>query len=119
MTGVTTHVLDTATGKPASDMQLTLYRIDENNQRVLIKTCKTNVDGRTDEPLISAESVMRSRYELVFDVEPYFQKSQPEVLAKPAFLDSICLRFAVANTQEHYHIPLLVSPYSYSTYRGS
>lgn len=119
MAGVTTHVLDTAIGKAASGMLLTLYRINENNERVLIKTCETNSDGRTDEPLINPADVLKSRYEIVFEVEPYFQKSMPEVLAEPAFLDSICLRFAVANTQEHYHVPLLVSPYSYSTYRGS
>lgn len=119
MAGVTTHVLDTAMGKPAAGMELTLYRINENNERVLIKTCETNSDGRTNEPLISPADVLQARYELVFNVEPYFQESQPDVLATPAFLDSICLRFAVANTHEHYHVPLLVSPYSYSTYRGS
>jgi len=118
MTGkLTTHVLDTAHGCPAAGLSLTLWLI-ENSEYTLLKTTKTNADGRTDEPLLGAESLQVGVYEIMFEVASYFQRYD-EFLPNPAFLDMIPIRFGIADTNSHYHVPLLVSPWSYSTYRGS
>lgn len=114
---LTTHVLDTAHGCPAGGLNLTLWKI-ENSEYSLLKTTKTNADGRTDEPLLVAEAFQVGVYELVFEVGAYFQH-YGESLPNPAFLDRIPIRFGIANANSHYHVPLLVSPWSYSTYRGS
>ncbi len=115
--GLTTHVLDTANGCPATGVSVSLFRLENDNRQHLLQTV-TNVDGRTDQPLLAAEAFTQGRYELVFEVAKYFAK-QGHPLDDPPFLDQIVLRFAIAHTDQHYHVPLLVSPWSYSTYRGS
>jgi 5-hydroxyisourate hydrolase len=111
---LTTHVLDTSTGKPASGLAVVLRRLSDYT--VLVETM-TNEDGRVDKPLLEGASFIAGSYELVFEAGDYFRaKGVP--LAQPAFLDSIPIRFGLAE-QTHYHVPLLVSPYGYSTYRGS
>lgn len=115
MAGITTHVLDTAMGKPASGIAITLYRI-ENAQTQFLNEQLTNHDGRTDSPILASEQVEPGIYQLTFQVQTYLSHStQTE---KP-FYDEIHIRFQVIDTTEHYHIPLLLSPFGYSTYRGS
>jgi len=113
---LTTHVLDTATGKPAHGLKIELHRI-EGDKRSLLKTVSTNGDGRVDAPLMAGDDFRTGEYELVFFVGDYL-RGQGTQLASPAFLDIVPLRFGMAEST-HYHVPLLVSPYSYSTYRGS
>ncbi len=115
MGGLTTHVLDTAQGKPGSGIPLTLYRLGA--QRELLARTVTNQDGRTDTPLLDAQQCQPGTYELTFSVAEYFQTSTTNV-DSPPFLDDITLRFTLTN-DSHYHVPLLVSPWSYTTYRGS
>jgi len=115
MKGLTTHVLDTAHGVPAGDVRIRLYRIAE--QRELLASSKTNADGRTDAPLLAGDDFEPGRYELEFDVAAYFAARGGAVPEHP-FLDTVVLRFGIAD-DAHYHVPLLVSPWSYSTYRGS
>jgi len=114
---LTTHVLDTAQGVPGSNMSVSLYSI-LHGKRTLLSQQMTNSDGRCDGPLLQDESFCVGIYELEFDVEAYFKQAnvaQPT----PAFLSIVTLRFGIAQAADHYHVPLLVSPYSYSTYRGS
>lgn len=121
MVGLTTHVLDTALGKPAAAIQLTLWLIDSDSQadiKTALKTVETNADGRTDSPLLSPEEMRVGTYELVFDVGSYFRSYSPN-LPEPTFLDQVPIRFTIADPTAHYHVPLLVTPWSYSTYRGS
>jgi 5-hydroxyisourate hydrolase len=113
---LTTHVLDTAQGCPASGVPVSLYRV--SSARELICEVTTNADGRLDSPILEDDSFTRGTYELVFSVGEYFRLSQPD-LPDPAFVDDVVLRFGIANNEQHYHVPLLVSPWSYSTYRGS
>lgn len=116
---LTTHVLDTANGCPAANMVIELWSINlQSGQKVLLKTIKTNVDGRTDEPLLSGTGLMSGVYELVFRVGEYFSRFS-EVLPDPPFLNYIPIQFGIADPTTHYHVPLLVSPWAYSTYRGS
>jgi 5-hydroxyisourate hydrolase len=116
--GLTTHVLDTARGLPAAGMRVELSRLDPaSGERQEIKVLRTNSDGRTDAPLLTAGELSTGVYELVFDVGEYFDKA-PEIPGPP-FLDRVPVRFGVAEPSAHYHVPLLVSPWSYSTYRGS
>lgn len=118
MTGLTTHVLDTASGKPAEGLVIDLYRID-GEQREKLKTVTTNSDGRVDGgPLLIGEAFATGTYELVFHAADYLRR-HGVALAEPAFLDVIPIRFGVADVTAHYHVPLLLSPYGYSTYRGS
>lgn len=114
---LTTHVLDTALGKPASGLQIVLFRITDGLPEP-IKTVTTNDDGRCDAPLLEGDDFTAGTYELVFEAGAYLRGSGTE-LPEPAFLDRIPIRFGIANADQHYHVPLLVSPYSYSTYRGS
>ncbi|MFQ3303749.1 MAG: 5-hydroxyisourate hydrolase [Candidatus Paceibacteria bacterium] len=114
---LTTHVLDTAQGVPGSNMSVSLYRILDD-QRQLLSQQMTNSDGRCDGPLLQDESFSIGLYELEFGVEAYFKQANV-VQPSPAFLSEVTLRFGIAEAGEHYHVPLLVSPYSYSTYRGS
>ena len=106
---LTTHVLDTARGRPAAGIPVELARLDGDRREVL-RTLHTNADGRTDKPLISGEPLRIGAYELTFKVGSYFRSG---------FLDEIPIRFGIAEPEGHYHVPLLVSPWSYTTYRGS
>ena len=116
MAGLTTHVLDTSKGKPAAELKVELYKL-QNTERVLIKTVFTNEDGRIDEPLLSAKDLDEIHYELLFFAGDYLKKQDSDL--KYIFLDKIPIRFYVNNKSEHYHVPLLLSPFGYSTYRGS
>lgn len=120
MTGkLTTHVLNTAQGCPASNLMIELWAIDPlTDRKTLITTAYTNSNGRTDAPLLTGEAFKSGIYELVFAVGEYFNRQSPALPDLP-FLDRIPLRFGIANPSDHYHIPLLVSPWAYSTYRGS
>lgn len=118
MSGLTTHVLDTARGRPASGMGIELWRLESDGSRDLLKEVRTNANGRTDEPLLSGEEFEVGTYELVFAVGHYFLESGVD-LSTPLFLDRVPVRFGVSDPGAHYHVPLLVSPWSYSTYRGS
>jgi 5-hydroxyisourate hydrolase len=120
MTGkLTTHILDTANGCPAVGIEICLWSIESpSGERTLIKQVYTDRDGRTEQPLLTDKNLQVGEYELVFSVGTYFERTQLD-LPKPAFLDRIPIRFQIADINAHYHIPLLVSPWSYSTYRGS
>ena len=113
---LTTHVLDTANGCPASGIAVSLYRVSDG--RELIAEAITNSDGRLDQPLLQDEAFTIGAYELTFEAGDYFRSIQAE-LPEPAFVDQVVLRFGIASPEQHYHVPLLVSPWSYSTYRGS
>ena len=113
---LTTHVLDTAAGKPAAGLAIGLFRLEGDSRREL-KSVTTNEDGRCDKPLLEGGAFEPGRYELVFFVGAYFRASGVDLPAEP-FLDEIPIRFGMAEAV-HYHVPLLVSPYGYSTYRGS
>ena len=117
MTGyLTTHVLDTARGCPAAGLRIDLYKID-GNKRAHLKTLVTNSDGRTNEQILSAEKFENGTFELVFHAGEYLDEigTPPE---EPRFLDIIPLRFGMSEAS-HYHVPLLLSPFGYATYRGS
>ena len=113
MTKLTTHALDIYSGKPAKGMKVDVYFLTEKNEK--IKSVILNKDGRADEVLI--QPIKIGNYELVFYVGEYFKKKLN--LEKPNFLDQVSIKFGVSNPKEKYHVPLLVSPWSYSTYRGS
>jgi 5-hydroxyisourate hydrolase len=113
---LTTHVLDTATGKPAAGLSIALYHLD-GQARTHLKTVVTNADGRCDAPLLAGAEFRTGEYELVFAAGDYLRQ-QGTKLPEPAFLDVVPIRFGRAEPV-HYHVPLLVSPYGYSTYRGS
>ena len=112
---LTTHILDTAQGRPADGIPIALYSIGP--RRELIKSLISNADGRTDEQLLSESEFHPGTWELVFSVADYFSRAMLET-DQPPFLDEITLRFNTSR-DDHYHVPLLVSPWSYSTYRGS
>ena len=114
---LSTHVLDTMNGKPAAGVSIELYRI-EDDEPVFIKSATTNADGRTDAPLLTGAEMQPGIYELMFSVGEYFRQSGAQ-LPEPAFLDDVPVRFGIADANGHYHVPLLASPWSYSTYRGS
>ena len=114
---LSTHVLDTANGCPAPGMQIELWSLAADPPK-LLKTVHTNADGRTDHPLLVAEEMRAGQYELVFCVGDYFAAKLP-ANTKPRFLDRVPVRFGIAEASASYHVPLLVSPWSYSTYRGS
>ena len=114
---LTTHVLDTAEGRPAAGMILTLFRIEGADRRALGRF-RTNADGRCDAPLLDGAAVKPGRYVLTFDAGDYFRR-KGMVLADPPFLDTVRIAFGIADPSAHYHVPLLISPYGYSTYRGS
>ena len=118
LAGLTTHVLDIARGRPAQSMRVELYEFDGDGARRLLVDVATNADGRTDKPLIGATDAHVGCFELIFHAGDYF-RSEGMKLVEPPFLDVVPIRFAVADPAAHYHVPLLVSPWSYSTYRGS
>ena len=113
--GLTTHILDTANGGPAAGVNVRLYGLDEG--RTLLASAETNADGRTDGPLLDDGELEAGTYEIEFDIGPYFRTRDVE-LSEPPFLGTVVVRVSLAAGQ-HYHVPLLVSPWSYSTYRGS
>lgn len=116
--GLSTHVLDTMHGTPAAGMAVELYATS-GGHAALVKKFQLNGDGRNpDGPLFDTASLKRGTYRLVFDVAAYF-RSRGVALPDPPFLDRVSLDFGIAQTDQHYHVPLLVSPWSYSTYRGS
>lgn len=118
MTGkLTTHVLDTARGCPAANLMIDLWRIEATGDRVLLKTVRTNADGRTDAPLLAEDAFLPGSYELIFHLGDYLQGHIPD-LPSPPFLDQVPIRVNLGD-RGHYHVPLLASPWSYSTYRGS
>jgi len=114
---LSTHVLDTVNGKPAKGVEIELFALEGGQRRSIVRTA-TNADGRTDAPLMSGETFRTGTYELVFHVASYF-RSVGTAVAEPPFLDIVPIRFSLAEPLGHYHVPLLVSPWSYSTYRGS
>ena len=114
---LTTHVLDTASGKPASALEITLYRADDWGLSE-IKKVTTNADGRCDQPLLQGDEFKTGIYELHFAAGDYLSKAGNE-LPEPAFLDRVPIRFGISDETSHYHVPLLISAYGYSTYRGS
>jgi len=108
MNTLTTHVLDTARGQPAAGMKIELWSVDQSR---MLKGVETNGDGRTDGPLLSGEEMKAGNYELIFFVGDYFGERR--------FLDCVPVRFTISDASAKYHVPLLVSPWAYSTYRGS
>ncbi len=114
---LTTHVLDTASGIPAAGMKIELSVL-EGGRWKLLKTVTTDAGGRSEAPLLEGEKMINGEYKLLFHVADYF-RARGATLPEPPFLNRVPLRFGVANPDDHYHVPLLVSPWSYSTYRGS
>ena len=114
---LTTHVLDTMNGCPAAGMAVALYRVNKAGA-TQIKALQLNHDGRADAPLLQGVELTPGQYRLVFSVAPYFRE-RGVALPEPAFLGDVPLDFGIADVSSHYHVPLLVSPWSYSTYRGS
>tara|TARA_B100000686_G_scaffold5836_1_gene5868 strand:- start:1169 stop:1519 length:351 start_codon:yes stop_codon:yes gene_type:complete len=116
MTKLTTHVLDVYSGRPGKGIKVDLYQV-QNNNREKLNSIILNNDGRADKPLIEGANFKEGKYELVFFVGDYFKKISET--SKIPFLDDVVVKFGISNAKEHYHVPLLVSPWSYSTYRGS
>ena len=115
MTKLTTHCLDTFTGRPAKGIKVEVYFVSSKREK--LTSIILNDSGRSNEPLIEGTNFREGQYELVFFVGEYFKKMTS--LPKIPFLDEVVIKFGVSNVKEHYHVPLLVSPWSYSTYRGS
>jgi 5-hydroxyisourate hydrolase len=114
---LTTHVLDTARGKPAAGVKIALYRVSGNSHRKIAETV-TNADGRTDAPMLTGKDFNAGSYELVFYAGDYLRDTG-QAAGDVLFLDQIPIRFGVPDAGQHYHVPLLISPFAYSTYRGS
>ncbi|MCF8512178.1 MAG: hydroxyisourate hydrolase [Rhodobacteraceae bacterium] len=114
---LSTHVLDTARGKPAAGVKIALYAVAGESRRK-IKEVVTNHDGRTDEPMLQGDGLQVGSYELVFHAGDYLRASG-QAVGETLFLDQIPIRFGVPDAGQHYHVPLLISPFAYSTYRGS
>lgn len=115
--GLTTHMLDVASGKPAEGVRIDFAALDGDGYR-FIRTVHTNADGRNAEPLLTAETMKVGRYQLVFHIAEYFTRLGT-VLPDPPFLDTAAIQFGIADAAAHYHVPLLASPWTYTTYRGS
>lgn len=114
---LTTHVLDTANGRPAAGVRIELARLTAQRREPLAEAT-TNADGRCDAPLVAGDAFAPGQYELTFHVGAYF-RALGAAVGEPAFLEAVPVRFGVARGGQHYHVPLLISPYGYSTYRGS
>ncbi len=114
---LSTHVLDTMNGRPAAGMQVTLQRVDDAGVETL-KSLALDADGRGGGPLLDARTMATGRYRLLFEVAPYF-RGLGVALPDPPFIDQVQIDFGIADAAGHYHVPLLVSPWCYSTYRGS
>lgn len=115
---LSTHVLDTARGKPAAGVRISLYKVSGNSHRKIAEVT-TNHDGRTDAPLLSGDKMEAGVYELVFAAGDYLRASGQAPAEGELFLDEIPIRFGIPDAGQHYHVPLLISPFAYSTYRGS
>ena len=118
MSRLSTHVLDTANGRPAASVALALSRIEPGGGRTVLVEARTNGDGRTDRPLLEGDDLRVGTYEIVFAMGDYF-RALGTAMPEPPFVDVVPLRFGVADPAGHYHVPLLASPWSFSTYRGS
>ena len=118
MARLSTHVLDTAAGLPASGVRILLHRLSDGRQAELVAERTTNDDGRTDTPLLAGDTIPCGRYRLTFHAGDYFRR-RGTALPDPPFVDIVELQFGIADAAGHYHVPLLVSPWSYATYRGS
>lgn len=119
MSGLTTHILDLTHGQPASDVTIELFFSETPmGEWQLLKTAVTNSDGRLNQPLLSEKEMKIGNYELVFHIGDYFRSKAIE-LPEPPFLEKVPVRFGIANSKSHYHIPLLISPWGYQIYRGS
>ena len=116
MTKLTTHVLDIYSGKPGKGIKVDLYYL-QNDKKEKINSIILNNDGRADKPLVEGSNFKEGKYEMIFFVGDYFKKITNT--SSTPFLDDVVIKFGISNTNEHYHVPLLVSPWSYSTYRGS
>jgi len=114
---LSTHVLDTRAGTPAAGMHIE-FSVLENGKWRKLKSLQTNADGRTDEPLMAGEAMFTGEFRIVFHVAEYF-RARGLTLPDPPFLDRVPIRFGIADASAHYHVPLLCTPWSYSTYRGS
>jgi len=117
MAKLTTHVLDIYSGKPGKGIKVDLYYYNNNDQKNKINSIILNTDGRSEQALIEEKNFKEGKYELVFFVGDYFKKTTD--ISKIPFLDDVVIKFGISNAEENYHVPLLVSPWSYSTYRGS
>ena len=114
---LTTHILDTAQGCPAANVDVLLYSV-VGTDRQLLKQDRSNADGRLDTPILDADDFKPGVYELIFHAGDYFRSCNLD-LPDPPFVDEVVIRFGIADAESHYHVPLLVSPWAYSTYRGS
>ena len=114
---ISTHVLDTTLGKPGAGVEVELYRV-EATARILVKADITNSDGRCSAPLAEGDALVAGKYELVFGAGAYFA-AQGVALPDPSFLDRVIIAFGIADPSQHYHVPLVLTPWSYATYRGS
>lgn len=114
---LTTHVLDTMHGKPAAEVAVKVFRV-ENEVRTQVAESQTNSDGRVNQPLLEGDALTAGVYEIQFHVGEYFGRKGVN-LPEPRFVDVVVLRFGISNPTEHYHVPLVVTPWTYSTYRGS
>lgn len=114
---LTTHVLDTAKGCPAANLRITLSRVTDAGTEQIVETV-TNVDGRTDSPILPADAFQTGTFELVFFAGDYL-RAMGQAADEPLFLDQVPIRFGMSDAAAHYHVPLLLSPFGYSTYRGS
>jgi len=115
---LSTHVLDTTEGRPAADVRVELFRLDNNGVGKAVASARTNSDGRTTEPLMHGPDFRIGSYELRFHIGDYYQRVTKNE-SGPLFLDVVPIRFRISEPQGHYHVPLLVTPWSYATYRGS
>jgi 5-hydroxyisourate hydrolase len=113
---LTTHVLDTATGRPAAGLAVTLRAAGKHGAPLASR--ETNADGRCDSPLLEGDAMAAGTYDLIFEAGAYFDRLGID-LPEPKFLDQVVIRFGIADPDAHYHVPLLISPFGYSTYRGS
>jgi hydroxyisourate hydrolase len=116
---LSTHVLDVAAGRPAAGVTIALRRLAPDGTGLALASAVTNADGRTDRPLLEGPALAAGLYELLFGVGAYFARSGAQTGDPPAFLDVVPVRFGVADPDGRYHVPLLITPWSYSTYRGS
>jgi 5-hydroxyisourate hydrolase len=119
MTGkLTSHILDLRIGKPASGVLVELFRLNQDKELEFITNCYTNEDGRLDHPLLEGENMKKGIYELHFFIGDYYRNCGATA-ENPSFLDCVPIRFGISEPASHYHVPLLISPGGYSTYRGS